>query len=595
MKLQLRYFISTSKARKAFFLALAMFSVLFLLENQDVYAIAPHFEFDLYTLNAGGVQGAGLPTNPIEITVNDPGAAGSGSILVRITSSEDQKGFDLRLNEDTPGAFFSDGLILMSDTNVFKQPAKASITIWDDGFTIPNPSKVQTLQGPPIKFASTSDKVGIITNSFTETGPNTNLYRLDILFGETTNIEQKSLKVSPGDRVTVFDFATGNMAHGFSSAVPNNDVGAIKAAVGGTVTATYQGDSDFFTVNAYPNPGRGTGGLVAPGLVVDSISSSSSPSGGCNGCQPPTLGIDKNFNRIVNNGFSYNDNAVDVEHFYTPYPLIKVDVGKENTAILKIYDDGGVDSISHVGLGFGLGHGESFSQSKATISWDKTFDGREITDVFDPENALDNVKITTSTSPCSSVVSTECLAVKIQHTFRDELEFNMVSTNIWDNKRNSWQNYYNHGIEVRGDSLNPPKTQMVAFGEKEMRGLYELTQVDKFNHLWSDEFGNIYENRGNDRFDRVYSVPKEITYDKITHHGCDRNCNWFHEYKLNQQLLAKITLNKILKGKTIEGGPIEEAFTHELNPITRAEDLELQNLIILEMHRAEKILEDLRN
>jgi hypothetical protein len=177
--------------------------------------------------------------------------------------------------------------------------------------------------------------------------------------------------------------------------------------------------------------------------------------------------------------------------------------------------------------------------------------------------------------------------------FREELEFNMVSTNVWDNKRNGWQNQYNHGIEISGDSLNPPKEKMVAFGEKEMSGLHKLTRIDKKAHLWEDEFGNVYENKGNDRFDRVYSVLKEKAKDKLTMHGCDRNCNWFEEYKQSQELFAKITLKKILLGKNIEGQN-PESFYYKLNPITRTEDLELQKSIIYEQQRAEKILETLR-
>ena len=77
------------------------------------------------------------------------------------------------------------------------------------------------------------------------------------------------------------------------------------------------------------------------------------------------------------------------------------------------------------------------------------------------------------------------------------------------------ESFGNHGIEVNGESLNPPKEKMVAFGEKEMHGIHKLIQIDKKEHLWKDEFGNIYQNKGNDRFDRVYSVFKEKPKDKI--------------------------------------------------------------------------------
>ncbi len=134
---------------------------------------------------------------------------------------------------------------------------------------------------------------------------------------------------------------------------------------------------------------------------------------------------------------------------------------------------------------------------------------------------------------------------------------------------------------------------MVAFGEKNMRGLHELTQVDKKKDLWVDEYGSIYEHKGNDRFDRIIPISKEIGFDKINVHGCDRNCNWFNEYKLNEGLLAKFKLEEILEGKMIEGEPLKEAFSYEYKIISRAEDTELQKSKIIEIQKAEKIVDEI--
>jgi len=378
--------------------------------------------------------------------------------------------------------------------------------------------------------------------------------------------------------------------------VPNPDVGkgAILAEVGGTVTATHQGDSSSFVITPNPGPGRGSGGLIKPGLVVDSPSDESN-GGGCANCTPPTLGLDSKFHRIVEQGFSFNGNVVDVEQYYTPYPLITANVGQENKIVLKIFDDGGTQNIEHIGLAFGLGKGQSFSESKATINLDRTFDGREKISTFDPENVLDDVKIVTSKDFCNSTSKIQCLKVTIHQTFREVLEFNMVSTNVWDSKKNAWQNFYNHGVEVYGDSLNPSKTKMIAFGEKEMRGLFELTELDKKKHLWIDEFGNMYEYKGNDYFDRIFSAQKKIEFDKVTTHGCDRKCNWFNYYKLNQEFLAEKTLDGLLDGKIIKGEPAEVPFSYHYQITSRAEDIELQKSIISEQIKAEKTLEKLLN
>ena len=576
-----------TKGTKYASIFLIIFSLSFsVITVNNAFAIFPVWPGS-FDLNTGGVELSFFMPTTVTVSVTDPAATGSGTITVRITSSVDPEGFDLTLNEGSPGVFTNTNLALMSDDARATMSSTVTITVFDDTTPLP---VVQTLGGAPIFIVSDSDPAGFAL-TLTETGPDTNLYTTTINFDTTTDSVNNIIAAAPGDIFTVGDVGTGNLANGFIEPNPNLGKGAIQAEVGGTVTATYQDvDSSSFVVSPYPSPGRGSGGLVNPGLVVDNPSSVGS--GGCSGdCVSPTLGLDKNYNRIVNQGFSYNDNPVDVELFYTPYPLITTNVGQENVVVLKIFENGGMQNIEHVGLAFGLSEGQFFSQSKATINLDRTLDGREKVSVYDPENTLDNVKIVTSQSQCAPA-GPLCLVVTIYHTFREPLEFNMVATDVWDFNKNSWQNYYNHGIDVRGDSLNPPKTKLVAFGEKEMRGLYELTQIDKKDHLWIDEFGNLYQDKGKDRFDRIYTVPEIIQYDKITMHGCNRECNWFDDYKLNQIHLAEIILSDILMGKKIEG-ELKESFSHSYNITNRAEDPELQKNKKFEIIKAEKILEKL--
>ena len=97
----------------------------------------------------------------------------------------------------------------------------------------------------------------------------------------------------------------------------------------------------------------------APDVNNVSVSLTSTASGGgsgCNGdCEEPTLGLLPNGQRIVEDGFTYNGHAVDVEKFFTPYPLITAQVGKQNTAQFKIYENRGPNNIAHFDFAFGLG------------------------------------------------------------------------------------------------------------------------------------------------------------------------------------------------------------------------------------------------
>lgn len=227
----------------------------------------------------------------------------------------------------------------------------------------------------------------------------------------------------------------------------------------------------------------------------NNITVKKSSNGGCADCTPPTLGINENGQRLVSDGFTYNGKSVDVQRFFTPYSLITVDVGKLNKAEFKIYENQGLENIKHFSFAFGLRDGQIISESKTMIELDIDHEGTETVTVTDPENVLDQIKVTTSTVSCMDDSNTECLEISIQHRFRASLDFNIVATDVWDTKRNAWQNYYNHGIEVVGESLNPPKE----YEGIEKRQLYHLTEtskttaVDEDGNMWSFEYGLWYK------------------------------------------------------------------------------------------------------
>jgi len=262
--------------------------------------------------------------------------------------------------------------------------------------------------------------------------------------------------------------------------------------------------------------------------AVVSNTSNTKSSGKCDGdCEEPTLGVDSRGTRLVSNGFTYNENPVDVQRFFTSYPLIKVNVGEENRADFKIYDNMGPEKIKHFSFAFGLGKDQVISQSKAMIELDIDFDGKEIVTLTDPENALDDVRVETSTVSCDGDIRVECLAVTIYHTFRTPLDFNIVATDVWDTKRNSWQNYYNHGIEVVGESLNPPKEY-----DGINRGtIYHLTETSKTTAM--DEFGNSWTLK----YDKWY---KDYVVEKVQDTGNmnNRSHSAFGNWKQEQAEMA---------------------------------------------------------
>ena len=264
--------------------------------------------------------------------------------------------------------------------------------------------------------------------------------------------------------------------------------------------------------------------------------------GGGSGCSAdcvfPTLGVDDFGKRFVENGFTYNGKPVDVQRFYTPFPLLPVKVGDENLAEFKIYENLGPSNVKHFELAFGLARGQVMSESHAMIKWDWTMLGSKV-DVLDPNNVLRDVRVETSEGKCrEDSPNNDCLIVKVHHTFRGVPDFNIIGTQVWDERFNSMKNYYNHGVDVEGI---PEDAQVMI--RKDIDGNYKTYAVIDGNVI-IDENGNPLEKS---EVNRINSEEvHESTQYKITSHGYDRNHPVFNTYKEGQKLLAEYILESIL-------------------------------------------------
>ncbi|MGD8431313.1 MAG: hypothetical protein PVG23_01920, partial [Nitrosopumilaceae archaeon] len=343
-----------------------------------------------YDIKRGGVEE--LIPQRVSFEIFDEALVGSDidKVTVNITSSVDHTGIILTLdNENKDGTIQNNKTVLTRDSSIFHVGDTVKITyemICAHTKVICNPDIVDEIDGVDLNTKAFSDssfnseKHESVPIHLIETGNNTEVFegKLKLIDGPSVPgifPEMSQLQVSTDDTITL------RLSSFYSNGIilpVSEDKGAIAVEDGGTLSITYVSQdnvthSHHLTIKD-PKPGGFGGGPTNGGIVVDSSGSrdssgSSSSGGGCSGdCGPPSLGVDQNYNRIVEDGFSFNGNPVDVKHFYTPYPLITVNVGEENIAILKIYEDGGVDSIAHVGLAFGLAKNEYFSDSKATIN-----------------------------------------------------------------------------------------------------------------------------------------------------------------------------------------------------------------------------------
>ncbi|MFB5604506.1 MAG: hypothetical protein ACE5RK_08895, partial [Candidatus Nitrosomaritimum aestuariumsis] len=152
--------------------------------------------------------------------------------------------------------------------------------------------------------------------------------------------------------------------------------------------------------------------------------------------------------------------------------------------------------------------------------------------------------------------------VTIYHTFRAPLDFNIVGTDVWDTKRNSWQNYYNHGIEVVGQSLNPAKEY---YGINKGT-IYHLTETSKTSAL--DEFGNSWTLK----YDNWYM---DYVTEKVQDTGNmdNRNHSAFLGWKQKQAEMATAYFDSSKIQNTID-----DSFSYEYPTISHREQT-LQKLL----------------
>jgi hypothetical protein len=273
---------------------------------------------------------------------------------------------------------------------------------------------------------------------------------------------------------------------------------------------------------------------------------------------PPTIGLDENgYRRLVNNGITYNGYSSNVNFFYTPFPLEQAQIGTKNVLDLKIRENTGPQNIFHVGLSLGIPKGKTFDDGVAKIIWDKdsssthqslfNADDNASVTVVDPDNMLQDVsvKVSKDLDYCKpSDNGPECMNIKFYFTFREAPKYEMFGTDIWDNHRNAWQNYFNHGIHVVGVSLNP---------EDQVDGIYQghiyhLNQTS--DNTAVDEFGNNWMLQGTEWIkDYVKPVKEDLGI-----YGIDKLLALSQVNSNQEQCLPN-------NGKTLPSNPICKYFT----------------------------------
>lgn len=489
----------------------------------------------LTDVNAENILGAG---NGLVIFVHDDNYdVGGGSdtgpndqISVTITTSQETVAITLPEVGGNTGDFQARVAFLLGEHR-FDVTDQIIVSVIDTGcsgvpFFIGNcdPDAIDTLDstaGFPLGgvFVTTDAQTafGGMGLLLTETGPNTGVFTQTLSFSTVAqNPASATLLVVPGEMIHFVDDVTGDRTLGLiNPATPG--VAGVRAAAPETVTATYNDGGGDVTDNLNlidGNPPGRAGGGPAPPSLVNSSPPSTGGGGGENGA-PPTLGLSRvNEVKLVDYGFFHNSDKYEITGFWTPFDKVQINVGEPQSFGMK-----GAATYPITRVEFGLVPEVGMMHKAEVLVEVWTNNGNPEVVVKQGENLIDQSLISPEVDvrdeDCfEGSGKKDCIFIGFKDVmFREEPFFEVIGLKIVDKKGRSSVVYLNDGFDIVGESMNPPKTDLVSFGKKGM-GLEKVEQVDKWKNIWEDEHGIQYVKNEFGTYVRQTPVEMKVNQDE---------------------------------------------------------------------------------
>ena len=188
--------------------------------------------------------------------------------------------------------------------------------------------------------------------------------------------------------------------------------------------------------------------------------------GGCSDCIPPTIGMNSQGERFVECGIRLNGNCLNVDYFKTHMPMQYTEIGKQNLAEFKVYENNGAYNIDMFQMGFGVKEiGTPLSESQVLLeinikNFASDIENPSLNDIVlrDRDGIIKNYKVDTYLTPCMSSAEYECLKLDIYWTYDKVPTYPVLSVNMWDNKKNVNTDYFNDGLTVIDPNYVEPVT-----------------------------------------------------------------------------------------------------------------------------------------
>jgi len=163
-----------------------------------------------------------------------------------------------------------------------------------------------------------------------------------------------------------------------------------------------------------------------------------------------------------------------------------------------------------------------------------------IFEVRDIDNILNAISASWVPTDCiSNSGAGGCHLFTFSHSFNNNPLSPIIGITVVDALGNAAYTFINEGIDVYGDSLNPPATAAVVLQGKPPQ-IVEIIQIDRVNNLWEDPNENIWtQNSMGNWMQLTQTEYVRIIDDAVGSAGYERIHPNFAMYKMGQEMIAQ--------------------------------------------------------
>ncbi|NDB46402.1 MAG: hypothetical protein EB163_03800 [Nitrososphaeria archaeon] len=200
-------------------------------------------------------------------------------------------------------------------------------------------------------------------------------------------------------------------------------------------------------------------------LSISLVSISFADTGCRRDCQPPTLGVTYEGQKVVEKGFTINDKSFDVSERTQTVPTTGLRTGQQVNIKMIAYENSGSEYLRDVSLSIGKFNDDFHKDIVATVSFKQVFsalvghamtsdsDISQTSAVVDPTGLLKDVTVK------SSKLDTYRTAVDMSFKIQRPLDVSDIIIQTMDAKRETGYNVLYNAIKVGGKDITEKAAQ----------------------------------------------------------------------------------------------------------------------------------------